>query len=71
MPYINIQEKDLTSVLSDNLTNNIAYVPGYAIMGPIETPMLFTSVEEFQNVFGYLPYKHKTDCTATQDINGT
>ena len=40
MPSINIYERDLTSPYSVDTTPNIVYIPGYANMGPIDTPVL-------------------------------
>ena len=57
MPKITISEQDLTTANIEQLTNNIAYVPGYAIMGPINTPTLCTTLSSFQAIFGKLPYK--------------
>lgn len=57
MPKISIHERDLTTVSLDNVTDNIAYIPGYAITGPVNTPVLCYTLEEFQKIFGTLPYK--------------
>lgn len=59
MPKITIYEKDLTTAGVENLTTNVAYVPGYAIMGPVNTPVLCQTLSEFQELFGYVPYKFK------------
>lgn len=61
MPKISIFEKDLTTAGIENITNNIAYIPGYAIMGPANTPILCETLEDFQNIFGAKPYKFEVD----------
>ena len=60
MPSINIYERDLTSPYSVDTTPNIVYIPGYANMGPIDTPVLCTTLSEFYSIFGSKPYKFKT-----------
>ena len=60
MPSINIYEKDLTSPYSVDTTPNIVYIPGYANMGPIDTPVLCNTLSEFYSTFGSKPYKFKT-----------
>lgn len=60
MPKITISEKDLTTPSIEEIGNNIAYVPGYAIMGPVNTPTLCTTLDEFQKIFGTVPYVFKT-----------
>lgn len=61
MANITIFEQDLTSAGSSNVTDNVAYVPGYAIMGPLDTPTLCTTLSEFQQTFGAEPYKFVVD----------
>ena len=56
MPKISIYERDLTTVAIDNVTDNIVYIPGYAITGPTNTPVLCRTLDEFQRLFGELPY---------------
>ncbi len=56
MPKISIFEKDLTNPATVELSDNIVYVPGYAVMGPVNTPTLCTSVDDFESIFGTLPY---------------
>ena len=63
MPKITINERDLTTVAIDNITDNVAYIPGYAITGPINTPTLCRTLAEFQSKFGYLPYEFKNTYT--------
>ena len=60
MPSINIYERDLTSPYSVDTTPNIVYIPGYANMGPIDTPVLCNTLSEFYSIFGSKPYKFKT-----------
>lgn len=60
MPQINIFEKDISVIGVENLTTNIAYVPGYSIMGPINEPTLCQTLDEFKDIFGDLPYKFRT-----------
>ena len=60
MPSINIYERDLTSPYSVDTTPNIVYIPGYANMGPIDTPILCNTLSEFYSIFGSKPYKFKT-----------
>ena len=53
MPGIKINEFDNTiysSGINDN--NNVVYVPGNAITGPSDAPVLCTTVEQFRNTFG-------------------
>ena len=60
MPSINIYERDLTSPYSVDTTPNIVYIPGYANVGPIDTPVLCNTLSEFYSIFGSKPYKFKT-----------
>lgn len=60
MPSINIYERDLTSPYSVGTTPNIVYIPGYANIGPIDTPVLCNTLSEFYSIFGSKPYKFKT-----------
>ena len=60
MPSINIYEKDLTSPYSVDTTPNIVYIPGYANIGPLNTPVLCNTLSEFYSTFGSVPYKFKT-----------
>lgn len=61
MPSISIYERDLTIGDTDELSGNIVYVPGYAITGPINTPTLCETLDDFQQLFGYKPYTFKTN----------
>lgn len=60
MPQINIFEKDISVTGVENLTTNIAYIPGYSIMGPINEPILCQTLDEFKSIFGNLPYKFRS-----------
>ena len=46
MPKITIREEDLTSAGITNNSTNAVYIPGYAVMGPVNTPTLCESLEE-------------------------
>lgn len=60
MPSINIYERDLTSPYSVDTTPNIVYIPGYANIGPLNTPVLCNTLSEFYSIFGSKPYRFKT-----------
>lgn len=62
MPNIIIREVDLTTPgINNTVTTNTAYVPGYAVTGPVNTPTLCETLEEFENIFGISPYVFKHD----------
>ena len=61
MPKITIREEDLTSAGVTNNSTNAVYIPGYAVMGPVNTPTLCESLEDFQAVFGTSPYIFRED----------
>ena len=63
MPQIKINEVDTSTTSGLATTTNAAYVPGYAIMGPINTPTLCESVDEFERIFGSTPYYFEADQT--------
>ena len=65
MAKIQIAEKDLTTAGQSALTDNIVYVPGYASIGPVNTPTLVRSYNEFVDLFGSTPYRFKADQTLT------
>lgn len=67
MASIKITERDLTTPGSTAVNTNVAYVPGYAVMGPVNEPILCSTVAEFKETFGNVPYKYQ----AVQVINGT
>ena len=53
MPKINITETDNTIFnLATANNDNIVYVPGSAITGPYDAPVLLRSLDEFKNMFG-------------------
>lgn len=53
MPRININEIDNTIYNMSELTNNnIVYVPGSAITGPYDAPVLLTTTYDYENQFG-------------------
>lgn len=53
MPKINITETDNTIFnLATTNSDNIVYVPGSAITGPYDAPVLLSSLDEFKNTFG-------------------
>lgn len=56
MPSITIKELDLTTAEPIVADENIVYVPGLAITGPVGKPTLCTTVEEFEKEFGSAPY---------------
>lgn len=59
MPSITIREHDLTSTGTLEVTSNTVYIPGYANMGPINTPILCESLQTFQSIFGSEPYRFR------------
>lgn len=62
MPNIIIREVDLTTPgVNETVTTNTAYIPGYAVTGPVNTPTLCETVEEFESTFGLSPYIFKND----------
>ena len=56
MPKITIRERDLTSSGITDVSVNTVYIPGYANIGPINTPILCETLDEFQMTFGTEPY---------------
>lgn len=60
MPKIKITEVDLTTAGTSELLSNVVYVPGYAIRGPINKPTLCTTLSEFTELFGNVPYTFKS-----------
>lgn len=56
MAKTTIYEKDVTTTPAKSVTTNAVYIPGYAITGPIDTPIMCNSYEEFVNTFGDEPY---------------
>lgn len=60
MPSVNIYERDLTNPYSTDTTSNIVFIPGYANIGPINTPTLCRTLSEFYATFGSKPYTFRT-----------
>ena len=61
MPQITIREVDKTQAGSVAAQDNVVYIPGYATMGPINTPTLCTTLDEFYDTFGKDPYIFRTN----------
>ena len=61
MPQIRINEVDSSTTSGLATTTNAVFVPGYAIMGPVNTPTLCNSVDEFERIFGSTPYYFEED----------
>lgn len=61
MPQITINEVDTSTSGGLVTTTNAVYVPGFAIMGPVNTPVLCNSVDEFEKIFGSTPYYFEKD----------
>lgn len=59
MPSIVIREVDLSTVPQGESTTNTVYMPGYAIMGPVNEPVLCSTISDFRKTFGTVPYKFK------------
>lgn len=59
MAKITINEIDNSSASAVTTSNNIVYVPGYSIKGPVNTPTLCNSVSEFREIFGNTAYQYK------------
>lgn len=57
MAKITITEQDLTTAGNSSVTENVVYIPGYATMGPVNTPTVCSTLAEFQKIFGTTPYK--------------
>ena len=70
MPKITIREEDLTSSRVDNITSNTVYIPGYAISGPVNTPVLCNTLAEFTSIFGSKPYRFDTNQSWPQGATG-
>lgn len=59
MAKITIREVDSTNPGVSATNPDVAYVPGYAIKGPVNTPTLCENLSTFQNLFGTRPYMFK------------
>lgn len=70
MPSIKISELDLTTPGQNNTTGNVAYIPGYAIMGPINEPTYCETVAQFQSIFGKKPYVFRSNANNTVTVGG-
>lgn len=72
MAKITIKTVDSSSASGSSDNSVIAYVPGYAIQGPVNTPTLCSSVAEFKKTFGSKAYEFKSaqhyDKSATSEI---
>lgn len=66
MAKITIYENDTTVETNQVSPENVAFIPGYAIKGPSNTPTLCTSFNEFISLFGAEPYTFLN----AQTING-
>lgn len=60
MAQIIIREQDLTTPGVVYSENNNVYIPGYAVKGPINTPTLCETLDDFKRIFGDKPYVFKT-----------
>lgn len=67
MAKITINEIDNSSASAVTTSNNIVYVPGYSIKGPVNTPTLCNSVSEFREIFGNTAYQYREDQTFSDD----
>ena len=67
MAKITINEIDNSSASAVTTSNNIVYVPGYSIKGPVNTPTLCNSVSEFREIFGNTAYQYKEDQKFSDD----
>jgi hypothetical protein len=61
MANIVIKERDLTTASISGVTDNVVYVPGYATMGPVNTPTLCNTLNDFYTIFGNKPYIFKNN----------
>lgn len=61
MAKITIIEQDNSNASSNAATENIVYVPGYAVKGPVNSPVLCTTYASFISQFGSTPYIFKAD----------
>lgn len=72
MPTIDIREVDISTVSTADVTTNTVYVPGFALTGPVETPILCSTLDEFQSIFGPVPYKFQNSgSSVTFPANGS
>lgn len=71
MPKITINERDLTRAGVNQLETNAVYIPGYAVMGPINEPTLCETLDEFKAIFGEKPYAFKNQQTFNNAVSHT
>lgn len=69
MPKITINERDLTRAGVNQLEINAVYIPGYAVMGPINEPTLCETLDEFKAIFGEKPYRFKNQQTFAGSVS--
>ena len=69
MPKITINERDLTRAGVNQLETNAVYIPGYAVMGPINEPTLCETLDEFKAIFGEKPYRFKNQQTFAKSVS--
>ena len=69
MPNITIREEDLTNPQAQAIDENVVYIPGSAITGPLDRPTLITSLKEFHRVFGDEAYKYAENASDNYDNN--
>lgn len=69
MPKITINERDLTRAGVNQFETNAVYIPGYAVMGPINEPTLCETLDEFKAIFGEKPYQFKKQQTFTKSVS--
>lgn len=69
MPKITINERDLTRASVNQLETNAVYIPGYAVMGPINEPTLCETLDEFKAIFGEKPYAFKNQQTFNNAVS--
>ena len=60
MASISIYERDLTVQANAEESENVVFVPGFAIQGPANEPTLCRTLDEFQELFGKVPYEFET-----------
>lgn len=71
MPKITINEWDLTRAGVNQFETNAVYIPGYAVMGPINEPTLCETLDEFKAIFGEKPYRFKRQQTFAGSVSHT
>ena len=61
MPKITISEEDLTISNELDVTENIVYIPGITKTVAEDKPTVYSTVNEFLNVYGTEPYRFTKD----------